>query len=183
MEKRPLKEGFPMKAFEIRSPGDYGVTEAPEPVIGEEEVLVQVAYAAICHSDIDMLTGARRHLIRYPNIGGHEFAGTVVRAGHRVKGFRPGDRVACECIIRCGQWTGCDLGWNDCENYSELGFMQGGGFAEYCAVPARNCHRIADHVSFEQAASHLSMSRTATLQSRRGGTRGIGRLSRRSGRA
>ncbi len=38
MEKRPLKEGFPMKAFEIRSPGDYGVTEAPEPVIGEEEV-------------------------------------------------------------------------------------------------------------------------------------------------
>ncbi len=172
MEKRPLKEGFPMKAFEIRSPGDYGVTEAPEPVIGEEEVLVQVAYAAICHSDIDMLTGARRHLIRYPNIGGHEFAGTVVRAGHRVKGFRPGDRVACECIIRCGQCTGCDLGWNDCENYSELGFMQGGGFAEYCAVPARNCHRIADHVSFEQAASHLSMSRTATLQSRRGGTRG-----------
>lgn len=56
-----------------------------------------------------------------------------------------------------------------------------------CAwTPGTMCTAAATPSRFTgntQTASHLSMSRTATLQSRRGGTRGIGRLSRRCGRA
>lgn len=140
-----------MKAFEIRKPGDCGIIETDVPDISEEEVLVKVGYAAICHSDIDMLTGNRKHLVSYPNIAGHEFAGTVVKTGSRVLGFREGDTVACECMILCRQCPECDMGYVSCENYSELGFMQGGGFAEYCAVPARNCHRFTK-MTMEQAA-------------------------------
>lgn len=140
-----------MRAFEIKKPGEYGIVDAPVPEISEEEVLVKVGYAAICHSDIDMLTGNRKHLISYPNIAGHEFAGTVIKTGTGVKGFKEGDKVVCECMILCRQCPECDMGYSSCENYSELGFMQGGGFAEYCAVPARNCHKFTK-MTMEQAA-------------------------------
>ena len=63
------------------------------PDISEEEVLVKVGYAAICHSDIDMLTGNRKHLVRYPNIAGHEFAGTVVKQGPGYWDFGKGIRL------------------------------------------------------------------------------------------
>lgn len=140
-----------MKAFYVKKPGEYGIIDAPIPEISEEEVLVKVGYAAICHSDIDMLTGARTHLISYPNIAGHEFAGTVVKVGSKVVGFKEGDNVAIECMIMCRQCESCDLGLTSCENYTELGFMQSGGFAEYCAVPARNCHKFTK-MTMEQAA-------------------------------
>jgi len=140
-----------MKAFIISKPGEYGIVDAPMPEISEEEVLVKVGYAAICHSDIDMLTGNRKHLISYPNIAGHEFAGTVIKTGSGVKGFKEGDTVACECMILCRQCPECDMGYSSCENYSELGFMQSGGFAQYCAVPARNCHKFTK-MTMEQAA-------------------------------
>jgi L-iditol 2-dehydrogenase len=140
-----------MKAFQIRSPGDYSVIDAPMPEISDEEVLVKVGYAAICHSDIDMLTGARKHLITYPNIGGHEFAGTIVKCGSKVDAFSQGDTVVCECMILCRQCAKCDSGSCQCENYSELGFMRNGGYAEYVAVPARNCHKFTK-MTMEQAA-------------------------------
>ena len=140
-----------MRAFEVRKPGEYGLIDARVPEITDEEVLVKVGYAAICHSDIDMLTGNRKHLISYPNIAGHEFAGTIVKTGKKVTAFHEGDRVAIECMIMCRQCAPCDKGMTACENYSELGFMRSGGFAEFCAVPARNCHKL-ETMKMEQAA-------------------------------
>ena len=140
-----------MKAFEIRKPGDYGIIDAPIPEITDQEVLLKVGYAAVCHSDIDMIDGHRKHLISYPNIGGHEFAGSIAKVGALVKGFNQGDTVCVECMILCRHCAKCDMGSSQCENYSELGFMRGGGYSEYVAVPATNCHKFTK-MKMEQAA-------------------------------
>ena len=140
-----------MKALYVQAPENYKIIDVPVPTIKDEEVLIQVGFAAICHSDLDAIHGYRKHLIRFPFIGGHEFAGTVVEVGEKVPGFREGDKVAIECIVRCRQCRGCDMDLVYCENYSELGFISNGGFAEYVAVPARNCHKIIN-MSMEQAA-------------------------------
>lgn len=131
-----------MRAFRIDRPNVYGMVDVPVPKIMDDELLLKVGAAAICHSDIDALCGFRKHMIRYPIILGHEFAGTVVEAGRGVKSFKPGDTVAMECMIGCGECAPCHLRTIHCEQYSELGFMRDGAFAEYVAVPSRNAHKF-----------------------------------------
>ena len=141
-----------MRAFYVEAPGKYGVIDRPVPEIGEEEVLVKVECAAICHSDLDKLSGARKHLNIYPTIAGHEFAGTISKVGSKVVGLKEGDKVTCECMTPCGHCRACDLGMGEsCKNYTEIGFMRDGAFAEYCAVPVRNCHQFTK-MSMEQAS-------------------------------
>ncbi|MDR0294160.1 MAG: alcohol dehydrogenase catalytic domain-containing protein [Oscillospiraceae bacterium] len=141
-----------MRAFRINKPNEYGMTDVPTPETMDDELLLKVGAAAICHSDIDALCGLRKHMIRYPNILGHEFAGTVVEAGRGVRSFKPGDTVAMECMIGCGECAPCHLRTIHCEHYSELGFLRDGAFAEYVAVPARNAHKFTG-MSMEFAAT------------------------------
>lgn len=81
MEKRPLKEGFPMKAFEIRSPGDYGVTEAPEPVIGE---IVQVEHLSGIVLGPNDLSGSLGLLTQTSHPDVQRCFDLVAKAAHRA---------------------------------------------------------------------------------------------------
>lgn len=141
-----------MKAFLVKKPGDYGLTEVSIPEVLDDEVLVRVGAAAICHSDLDILQGRRTHKIDLPNIIGHEFAGTIEACGKSVAGLDPGDTVTCECMIWCGSCRPCSMGkFAECDNFSELGTMRSGAFAEYVAVPARLVHKF-DNIPMEWAA-------------------------------
>jgi NDMA-dependent alcohol dehydrogenase len=95
---------------------------------GPHEVLVQMAYAGMCHSDEHLRTGdmgVPPEVLpvfdvdsMYPMIGGHEGAGIVVEIGSAVESLAVGDHVAASFIPACGKchWcvTGrqylCDLG-------------------------------------------------------------------------
>lgn len=141
-----------MKAFLVHEPNNYEVMDVPMPVIREDEVLVKVGAAAICHSDLDIIEGRRTHCISFPRIPGHEFAGTVVETGKLVTGTKPGDQVACEGIIWCGACHSCRHGYTSyCKNFSELGTMANGGFAEYVAVPGKMIHKFS-RISMEEAS-------------------------------
>ena len=141
-----------MKALYMTSPTEYGLTDRPKPEPAADEVLVKVHKAGLCHSDVVIRSGQADHVL-YPFIPGHEFSGVVEECGGLVKTIRPGDRVAIHSILSCGVCPACRE--NDvasCENYDECGSRRDGGFAEYCAVPARHAHKLADNVSLEEGA-------------------------------
>jgi L-iditol 2-dehydrogenase len=125
-----------MKALWVEKPGDYYLKDVPIPEIKDNEVLVKVGAASICHSDLDIVEGRRKHLISFPRIPGHEFAGTVSKTGRLVELVKPGDTVVCENIVWCGICSACRKGRTSyCKNYSELGTLRDGGFAEYAVLP------------------------------------------------
>lgn len=142
-----------MKAFIVYEPGRYALVDIPVPEINEDEVLVKIGAAAICHSDIDIVDGRRQHSIKFPIIPGHELAGTVVEVGKLAAGLKPGDKVICENILWCGTCHNCINGRSSyCENFAELGSLRDGGFAEYVALPARNTLKF-ENLSMEEAAN------------------------------
>ncbi len=144
-----------MKAIYTAEPGRFGLEERPVPSVAPDEALVAVRVAAICRTDIHIRRGTATH-VRYPVIPGHEFSGVVERLGADARlpgGPGPGDRVAVQTIMGCGFCPACRAGETmRCLNYSELGSRRDGGFAEYCAVPARYLFRLPETVSLEEAA-------------------------------
>lgn len=142
-----------MKAFMVYEPFKYEVAEVPIPIIKEDEVLVKVGAASICHSDLDIIDGIRRHYVSFPVITGHEFAGTIAEVGKCVENVNIGDRVVCECIVWCGVCRNCRFGLTSmCLNVSKLGTMENGGFAEYAAVPAKMVHKF-ERISMNEASN------------------------------
>ena len=74
----------------------------------ETEVMVQVAAAGVCHSDLSVVNGNRVRPI--PMVLGHEGAGVVVEVGDLVKGISVGDHVAFIFMPNCGDCLQCRSG-------------------------------------------------------------------------
>ena len=112
--------------------------EVPVPVIGDDEVLVQVEAASVCGTDLHIHQWDEwsQHRIHPPLTLGHEFAGTVVAAGRNVRAAKEGDYVSAESHITCGMCFHCRTGQaHMCEQTRILGVDRNGAFAEYVAVP------------------------------------------------
>ena len=71
---------------------------------GEGEVLVQIAGAGLCHSDLSAIEGNRPRAV--PTVAGHEASGVVGEIGAGVTKFRAGDHVVMLFVASCGS---CDL--------------------------------------------------------------------------
>lgn len=133
--------------------------EAPQPEFSPYEVLIRVRAVGICGSDIRIFNEVKPG--RKKIIIGHELTGEIAELGEKVHGFKKGDRVATAICIGCAICRYCRKGYfNLCDKLEEIGVTIDGGMAEYVSVPARNVHRIPDHVSFEEAtlADPLSCS-------------------------
>ena len=140
-----------MLAAQIVAPGDAQVIELPEPACGAGQVKLAVAWCGVCGTDVHILHGGFR--ADYPLTPGHEFGGTVVELGAGVTSLALGDRVAIDPNITCGACPFCRRGLvHLCERLTAVGVNQPGGFAERCVVPAAQCYRLPESVSFEQAA-------------------------------
>ncbi len=85
------------------------------------EVVVQMAFAGMCHSDEHLRSGAMSpeasvlemlsgRPTMYPVVGGHEGSGVVASVGEGVTAFAPGDHVAASFIPSCGRCTYCASG-------------------------------------------------------------------------
>jgi 2-desacetyl-2-hydroxyethyl bacteriochlorophyllide A dehydrogenase len=145
-----------MRALVVREPGRYAVEDLPEPAPGPGEVLVEVAAAGICGSDLELVDGRRpAAYVRYPVVPGHEWAGRVVRAGPGAQGsLAPGDPVVAEGLRACGVCARCAEGrTNLCTaDYAETGFTHQGALADRLVVPARLVHRLPATRPLEPAA-------------------------------
>ncbi|NOY76445.1 MAG: alcohol dehydrogenase catalytic domain-containing protein [Calditrichaeota bacterium] len=138
-----------MKAAVLQDIGEIAVSEVPVPDPEPDEVLIEVAVAGICGSDVH---GYSSGLYEPGIIMGHEFSGTIVDLGKNVTRFRKGDRVTSHPILPCGKCTFCQEGKiNLCDDMGTIGITHPGAFAEYIKVPERNVYSIGA-ADFSKAA-------------------------------
>jgi len=134
--------------------------EIPTPSLGDQDVLVRVRAAGVCHSDAHYRAGISP-IAQLPITLGHEVAGTVERTGDEVSGFSAGDRVAIHYLATCGECHYCRLGYEQfCLTGQMIGKHRDGGYAEYIAVPARSVVPLPADIPFEAGA--VMMCSTAT---------------------
>lgn len=148
-----------MKALTLTEYRKFEFGEVPDPEPGPGDVVVAVKACGICGSDIHGMDGSSGRRIP-PIIMGHEASGVVHAAGADADagGWKPGDRVAFDSMISCGECKTCREGRPHlCPERRILGVSCGdyrrhGAFAERVTVPARLLFRIPDVLSFEKAA-------------------------------
>ena len=118
---------------------------------GPEEVLIRVAVAGLCRTDLKLIRTGHRDL-RLPRIPGEEVVGTVVQTGERAEAVRTGELVYVYPGKWCGRCSACGKGAeNLCRQMEIMGFHRDGGFAEYVTVPVRSVISVPAGLAPEQA--------------------------------
>ena len=75
--------------------------------LGANDILIQILYAGICHSDLHAVAG-EHGAATYPMIPGHEIAGRVIAVGSKVSKFKVGDYAGIGCMVNsCGECEAC----------------------------------------------------------------------------
>lgn len=139
---------------------------------GPGEVLIRIAAAGICHSDLSVVDGVRPRPL--PMVIGHEAAGVVEETGANVGDLKPGDHVVSVFVAACGHCNPCASGRPAlCEPGAVAGtagqLLAGGhrlsrngaplfhhsgisAFAEYATVSRHSLVKIERDISLEEAA-------------------------------
>jgi L-iditol 2-dehydrogenase len=126
-----------MRAVVYRGVNDLRLETVPVPRIGADELLVRVAVCGVCPTDIKKIQSGA---VPPPRIFGHETAGTIVKTGGRVRGFKPGERVALHHHAPCLHCHFCrHRAFAQCPQYKRTGITAGfepagGGYAEFVRV-------------------------------------------------
>ena len=94
---RPYATSQPLKIEEI-------TLDPP----GEGEVLIEIAAAGLCHSDLSAIEGLRPR--KLPSVPGHEASGVVVEVGPGVRDLVKGDHVVSSVVSNCGGCPFCARG-------------------------------------------------------------------------
>ena len=158
-----------MEAVRMIAPGKpLELQQIPIPSTGEEDVLVRVRAAGICHSDAHYRAG-RSSMGALPITLGHEVAGEVEWVGSNVTNVEAGTRVCLHYNISCGDCYHCKTGNEQfCTTVRMIGHHIDGGYAEYIAIPARNAILLPEEISFEEGATLMCASATALHALRKG---------------
>ena len=101
-----LRESGRARPYTWSAPLSTEELELADP--GPGEVLVRVAAAGLCHSDVSVIDGSRPRPL--PMVLGHEAAGVVEAVGPAVSLLRPGDHVVFSWVPSCGRCAPCQSG-------------------------------------------------------------------------
>lgn len=87
-----------------------GPLQIPRRAVGPKDVLIDVLYCGVCHTDIHIARGDWGPP-SYPLVPGHEFVGRVVAVGNEVRRFKVGDAAGVGCMVNsCGTCDNCKAG-------------------------------------------------------------------------
>ncbi|MFT4222580.1 NAD(P)-dependent alcohol dehydrogenase [Dysgonomonas sp.] len=105
---------IPAKGFAIDSAdGHFHQHEFTRHAVGDNDILIEILYAGICHSDLHAAWDEQQpqgNFATYPMIPGHEIAGRVVQIGKNVTKFNVGDFAGVGCMVNsCGHCNSCDI--------------------------------------------------------------------------
>ncbi len=81
--------------------------------VGPRDILIEIAYAGICHSDIHQAKGEWEPMVpsMYPMVPGHEIVGRVIQTGGEVTKFKTGDVAGIGCFVdSCRECGACESG-------------------------------------------------------------------------
>jgi alcohol dehydrogenase, propanol-preferring len=131
-------------AFQLTAPGTTALREVPVPEPGPGEVLIRVAAAGACHSDLHKIDNPAPKNV--PITLGHEIAGRIETTGPGVTGFAGQEPVAIYGVLGCGRCAQCLLGRdNACRGgFGGIGLTRDGGMAEFVTVPSRSLMPLGD---------------------------------------
>jgi uncharacterized zinc-type alcohol dehydrogenase-like protein len=151
----------------------YAATSASDPLapttverrpVGPSDVLINIAYSGICHSDISTVRGDWGPAA-FPLVPGHEIVGTVAEVGPEVTRHAVGDRVGVGCMVNsCRECANCRVGMeNYCLNgatytYGSVdrdGTITQGGYATQVVVVEDFVLSVPESIPFEAAAPLL----------------------------
>ena len=135
--------------------------------VGDNDILIDIKFASICHSDIHQMMdhwGPQQ----YPQVPGHEIVGVVSAVGKNVTKFKIGDRAGVGCMVdSCMECESCKHGEEHyCDNGKTLftygypdktspsGITQG-GYSTNIVVREHFAVHIPDNISFQEAAPLL----------------------------
>lgn len=140
-----------MKAIVIEKPGVVKMVEKPIPVPGPGFVRIKVAAAAVCATDLEVLSGGIA--ANYPLTPGHEWSGTVDAVGSPEDSSWLGKKVTGSNDVVCLKCDACRSGnWRYCKSFEEIGFKRDGAYAEYAIMPAYGLVELSESLSYEEAA-------------------------------
>ncbi len=145
-----------MRALVWEAPERMVLHEQPIPKLAADEVLIKVAYAGICGSELSGYLG--ENALRVPPlVMGHEFAGEIVALGKEAHEQNPalsvGQAVTANPLVYCGECEYCARGLNQlCTDRKLIGAHRPGAFAEYIAVPAQQVLSLPSGVSARKGA-------------------------------
>lgn len=132
--------------------------------VGEFDVLIDIKFAGICHSDIHQAREGWGEAI-FPMVPGHEIAGVVAEAGFGVTKFKVGDRVGVGCMVdSCRECENCEAGQEqhclrgNVGTYNAIGHdgePTYGGYSQKVVVDENFTVRIPDGLSLDVAAPLL----------------------------
>lgn len=147
-----------MKAMVLTGIRKMEMQDFPMPEITEEDhVLVRMKVVGVCGSDVHYYVNGKigSQVVRYPFPVGHEGSGEVVKVGSGVTAVRPGDRIAVEPAMPCGECDQCRASRpHTCRKLRFLGCpgQADGCLSEYIVMPEKSCFRIPDSMSYTEAA-------------------------------
>ncbi|MFB7652380.1 MULTISPECIES: NAD(P)-dependent alcohol dehydrogenase [unclassified Streptomyces] len=132
--------------------------------VREHDVLIDIKFAGICHSDIHQVREGWGEAI-FPMVPGHEIAGVVSEVGPGVTKFAVGDRVGVGCMVdSCRECDNCKAGLEQyCTNGNVMtynavgkdGEVTYGGYAEKVVVDENFVLGIPEGISLDEAAPLL----------------------------
>jgi alcohol dehydrogenase (NADP+) len=146
-------------------PGEpFKATKIDRRDLGPRDVLIEIKYCGICHSDIHTARGEWGS-VNYPLVPGHEIAGIVADVGSEVTKFAVGDRVGVGCMVdSCGECDNCRKGeeqyclkgntltYADIDKYGQ---RTQGGYSTHIVVTEDFVLRIPDGIELDVAAPLL----------------------------
>jgi len=158
----------------MRTVTAYAAPSATEPLVkttierrdvGPKDVMIDIAYAGICHSDIHTVRGEWGE-IQYPQVVGHEIVGTVSEIGSEVTKHEVGDRVGVGCMVgSCGECEYCVRGDEQYCAKGNVGTYTGvdpadgsitqGGYSQAVVVTEDFVLRVPESLDYDKVAPLL----------------------------
>jgi len=151
----------------------YAAPSATEPLVkttiqrrdlGPADVLIEIKYSGICHSDIHTVRGEWGP-IQYPQVVGHEIVGFVAEVGSEVSLHQVGDRVGVGCMVNsCRECENCLAGEEqyclkgNTGTYAAVdldGTITQGGYSTHVVVVEDFVLKVPESIPFEAAAPLL----------------------------
>jgi propanol-preferring alcohol dehydrogenase len=149
------KEQWAQVIEKTGGPVEYKKIPVQQP--GPDEVLVNIKYSGVCHTDLHAVNGDWPLPTKLPLVGGHEGAGEVVAVGDLVKDVQIGENVGVKWLN--GSCLACDF----CQTSDEplcpkpllSGYTVDGTFQQYCIAKAAHVARIPKGCALDAVAPIL----------------------------
>lgn len=153
---QPKKSG--MKAVVLTGIRKLELIEKPKPTLrADNDVLIRIKTVGVCGSDIHYFTEGKigAQVVEFPFAVGHECSGIIEEVGSAVTNVKPGDLVAIDPSVHCGECDQCRAGRpHTCRKNMFLGCpgQLDGCLTEYIVMPSFTCFPLDDQFDATSAA-------------------------------